>query len=246
MNLLEKIQQELKRNPGVVVVRVSETKDTKNIPPLGHWPPLALHALGNGSHWSVHEVDVHIAPVKGLYSAQELAMFMRMLVPDEKRRIEVAPHFRETELSIGWDIFYETIGFEDISLSREASLNDPALSNELGFVDGKAACSWSTRLSYERGIFVKTYPSEHIAQDMLEGRLGKDETFGTKYTKEIPISMLKIYQGIELFEQNGYGDYQKFYRLKKRLDDLQRELLKSNGHGQEEKGFFARLFGSST
>lgn len=182
-SLLKIIGEQLEKNQNVTIVRKEEEQKFERY--------IALHASKPLTQDS-HNVWYHIAPTNGLYTAGELDVFMKMLVPDLKTDTHFSPYEDERRLTISWLYFTEDIGIEKITVTEELELLDIEMANK-GRIErlenGKKTVN-TYELIHQRKIFLKTYPDAALARDMLHGRFGTDKDFGTRYLREIPKKIL--------------------------------------------------------
>ena len=149
MSKLSIVRQSLEANPNVVIVKVDDQKYFPNA----------------DGFWS-HKVDYIVAPRRGLYTADELQPFMMSLVPDGLAHSSVN-HFSQypKKLIFGTLYFDEKVGEEE----RILTLTDEELfdADIEGFTDGKI----TVKQDLQRRTWVRPYPNEAFARDVIEGRL---------------------------------------------------------------------------
>lgn len=189
VSLLNIIEKQLETNPEVIIVRKEEElKNFERYIALSAPKPLTQDS---------HLVWYHIAPTKGLYTAGELDVFMKLLVPHLKPDFHLRPYENEKKLVIRWDYFTENIGIEKITITEELELLDIEMTsngNVKGLENGKKKTVSTYELTHQRKIFLKTYPDAVLAKDMLEGKLGTLKDLDTRYLQDIPKEVLyKLY-----------------------------------------------------
>ncbi len=184
VSLLKIIERQLETNPNVTIVSKEEELKFERYIALSAPKPLTQDS---------HQVWYHVAPTNGLYTAGELDIFMKMLVPHLKPDDHSSPYEDEKRLTIRWDCFTEDIAIEKIIVAEELELLDIEMvgnGSVKGLENGKKKTVNTYELTHQRKIFLKTYPDAALAKDMIEGRFGTDKDFGTKYKQDIPKEML--------------------------------------------------------
>ena len=185
VSLLSIIEKQLKTNQNVTIVRKEEELNFRQQIALSAPKPLKQYS---------HLVWYHIAPTDGLYTAGELEVFMKMLVPDLKPNTYLSPYEDENRLTIQWRSFVENIGIERITVTEELELLDIEMASDgilSGFEDGKRKTENTYELFHQREIFLKTYPDAALAKDMLEGKVGTNRLdSGTRYQRDISKELL--------------------------------------------------------
>lgn len=152
---LAKVKRALNSNNDVVIVNVEEK----------------IHLPERDGFWS-HTVDFWVAPKKGLYTADELQNFMIKLIPDLEPSSK--DDFREDpyRITFGKLYFDEKIGEERVTTKRVITLTDEKLFDLAGgFPDGKKTIETNEVFDYKRRIWVRLYPNEKFARDVLDGKL---------------------------------------------------------------------------
>ncbi len=150
MSKLAIVRQALETNPEVVIVTVQE----RNYLP------------DRDGYWS-HTMDFFVAPTKGIYTADGLQDFMMGLIPDLKPTCTDRFWQGSESLEFGKLYFDEKIGNEQIT--RICTLADQELLNASGFMDGKRKIEETE--DYQRRTWVRLFPDQKIAADILEGKL---------------------------------------------------------------------------
>ncbi len=186
VSLLNIIEKQLETNPEVIIVRKEEEpKNFERYIALSAPKPLTQES---------HQVWYHIAPTNGLYTAGELEVFMKLLVPHLKPNFHLSPYENKKILTIGWDCFTENVGITKITVAEELELPGYENGSVEGLENGKRKTVNTYDLFHQRRIVVKTYPNAVLANDMLEGKLGTFKDWGTEYLQEIPKEVLyKLY-----------------------------------------------------
>lgn len=156
MSKLKTIEDSLKSNPEVVVVR----RDEDNLLP---------GTVYTGA-WS-HLVRFYIYPKSGLYTAHELQEFMEGLVPSLKSSTincfsEGRERVPEYFLSLGSVWYDEKIGEEMVHTNRVITITDEYLFNTDGFNDRKKIIDTEKTINLQRRICLHVYPNEDIALDI--------------------------------------------------------------------------------
>ena len=157
MSKLTVVREALESNPDVVIVDVIEQN---------YFP-------GKVGWWS-HTIDYRVAPKTGLYTADELQAFMLGLVPDLEPTTKDPFQSYLKQLDFGKLYFDETIGATvqgTLTLTDEEFLGDKDLVDRLGLVDGKTTIDKNVTEEYERRTFVKLYPNEAVARDIINHKL---------------------------------------------------------------------------
>lgn len=183
-SLLKIIEKQLETNPEVTIVRKEEELKFERYLALSAPKPLKQDS---------HDVWYHIAPTNGLYTAGELDVFMKLLVPHLKPDNHFSPYEDKNRLTIRWDCFTEDIGIEKITIAEELELLDLEMvrtGSVKGLENGKKKTSNNYELTHQRKIILKTYPDAVLAKDMLEGKFGTHKDWGTRYQQDIPKEML--------------------------------------------------------
>ena len=134
---------------------------------------------GRNGYWS-HTVDFYVAPkVGGLYTAKELQVLMKSLVPGLEPTCMDNFFDRDLEMAFGKLYFDEVIGAE--AICREIVLSDEDVFFSDGFIDGKRIINCTQELW--RRTWVNLFPNVQIATSALSGenkfRISKREL--TKY-----------------------------------------------------------------
>ncbi|MEK6809781.1 MAG: hypothetical protein AABY40_03840 [Nanoarchaeota archaeon] len=180
VSLLNIIENQLETNLNVTIIRKEEELNFQRQITLSAPKPLKQDS---------HRVWYHIAPTIGLYTADELDIFMKMLVPNLKPDHYLSPYEDKSKLAIQWQYFTENIGIEKITVAEELELFDIEMASEgsiMGLEDGKRKTVNTYELIHQRKIFIKTYPDAVLAKDMLEGKFGANKDSGTRYQRDIP------------------------------------------------------------
>jgi|SRR3989344_6426080 len=148
MSKLTVVRNSLEANPDVVIVRVNDIKYFPN----------------RDGFWS-QKVDYIVAPRKGLYTPDELQSFMMSLVPDGLVPTSV-DSFQEYGNTLRFGVLYfdEKVGKEE----RTLTLTDDELlnANIPHFGNGKKITE-----DLLRRTWVRPYPNEAFARDVVDGRL---------------------------------------------------------------------------
>lgn len=120
-------------------------------------------------------VDYWIAPKKGLYEAEKLQKFMIGLIPNLKP--DQQDNFRQDNkrgyLELGKLYFDEKIGKEKTNVERIFHVNgkDKENFNLPESVNGKQTIKKNVNEDYKRRIWVRLFPDEAFAKDILNGKL---------------------------------------------------------------------------
>ena len=190
-SLLHVIDEALKTNPLVIIVKRDDYIDFQRKISLTAPKPLDQTS---------HEVWYHVAPKEGLYTAAELSVFGNSLMPHLKREDQYSHLYEDRyHLNLSWFTFHEDIGVEKITVTEELELFDAVRDEFASFPqknieNGKGKHTKSYELTHQRRVFVKTYPDVALAQDMLSGKVGKENhNSETKYSREIPKPVLYAY-----------------------------------------------------
>lgn len=156
MNKLSIIRNALQTNPEVIII--SEKKE---------------NYLPNTAPWSnfCQTVDFYVAPKNGLYTAIELQQFMMGLIPDLKQTQKDDFRHDDDTLNLGKLYFDEKVGEQRSITKRILTVTDEDLLNLAGFVNGEQTINHDVTEDYARRTWVRPFPNEAYAQDVLNGRL---------------------------------------------------------------------------
>ncbi len=191
VSLLNIIEKQLETNPEVIIVRKEEEpKNFERYIALSAPKPLTQDS---------HQVWYHIAPTNGLYTAGELDVFMKLLVPNLKPSSHLPPSEDKDTLTIRWDCFTENVGITKITVAEELELPGYENGSVEGLENGKKKTLKTYELTHQRRIFVKAYPDAVLANDMLEGKLGTLKDGDIRYLQDIPKEAL-----YKLYVQNNH------------------------------------------
>ena len=160
MSKLKIVRQALETNPDVVLVNADER-----------------NYLPGRSGFFCHTVDYWVAPKNGLYTADELQAFMMELVPNLEPtcKDDFRQYSKNGDLGFGKLYFDEKVGQGRRITKRILTLTDEELLNVAGFVDGKQTIDKDVTEEYTRRIWVKPFPNEAFARDILDGKLKYSE-----------------------------------------------------------------------
>ncbi len=198
---LKIITRSLETDPNVVVLPFRE--DNAN-----ELRKYFTEGLGGGNKFSSyvlsqpgqgHEVVIHVAPKRGLYTGAELQKFMDGIIPQLKpsevnrfsQDIENSPEYF---LSVASFNFRETHGREKVTLRRVCELYDDVFKNDFNFKNGKKTVEEEKTLVYERVIRVRIFPNEEIGKNALKKYCDslKDETRGKDLGAILYVSLAEI------------------------------------------------------
>jgi hypothetical protein len=173
MTKLEIVRHALETNPKVVILSMHE----ENYLPNRH------------GYWS-HTLDYWAAPKKGIYTAKKLQDFMTGLIPGLQPTC--ADEFRQSSQSLEFGKLYfdEQIGSEQIT--RICTLTDPLMFHSQGFEEGKRTIIENQE--YMRRTWVRLFPDQEIAKDILEGKLDGEYHISMAHLKEYQPSLLQCIQ----------------------------------------------------
>jgi hypothetical protein len=179
MSKLSIVRQALETNPEVIIVSSEE-----------------INYLPDRNGFFCHTMDYWVAPKNGLYTAEELQAFMMRLVPNLEPtcKDDFLQYEKSGNLELGKLYFDEDVGQEKVT--RVCTLTDEQLLNVSGFVKGQRTIE-ETR-SYERRTWVRPFPNEAFARDVLDGKLENSE-YGARQ------SDLKRYQSQQSLLQRILG-----------------------------------------
>lgn len=152
---LAKVKQALNGNDDVVIVNAEEK----------------IYLPERNGAWS-HTVAFWVAPKRGLYTADELQNFMMKLIPNLEPSSK--DDFKEDpyKITFGRLYFDEKIGEERVTTKRVITLTDKHLFDvACGFPGGKKTIETDEVFDYRRRVWVRLYPNERFARDVLDGKL---------------------------------------------------------------------------
>jgi hypothetical protein len=123
-------------------------------------------------------MDYWVAPKDGLYTAEELQDFMMGLVPEGLQptcKDDFRQYDKNSYLSFGKLYFDEKVGEERRITKRILTLTDEELLNVAGFVKGEQTIDKDVTQEYTRRTWVRPFPNESFARDVLDGKLEYSE-----------------------------------------------------------------------
>jgi hypothetical protein len=121
-------------------------------------------------------VEIHIAPKKGIYSAEGLNEFMNkllLLVPDVEEPKFIYEFSQDADtMDFGNLIFEEKIAEEEQIVKRVITLTDKTLSGTKGFTNDIKIINAFKKRDLMRNIQINVYPDEDIATQSMEAKSG--------------------------------------------------------------------------
>lgn len=156
MSKLSIVRQALETNPEVIIVDSQER-----------------NYLPERSGFFCHTLDYWVAPKNGLYTAEELQGFMMGLVPNLKptQQDDFRQYDKNSDLAFGKLYFDEKVGEGRRITKRILTLTDEELLNVAGFVNGEQTIDKDVTEEYTRRTWVRPFPNEAFARDVLDGKL---------------------------------------------------------------------------
>ena len=156
MSKLSVVRETLEKNPGVVIVHTDKKV-----------------YLPDKNGFFCHTIDYWVAPKDGLYTAKELQRFMLGLIPNlpPTSKDDFVQWKKDGELQFGKLYFDEKVGEERTITKRILVLTDEELLDANRFVGGKLIIDKDVTEDYVRRTWVRPFPNEAFAMDVLNGKL---------------------------------------------------------------------------
>lgn len=189
MSKLQIVKQALESNPNVVIVNVDEQ-----------------NYLPDRNGYFSHTLDYWVAPRRALYTAPELQTFMTGLIPNlvSTQMDSFHQYDKESDLSFGVLYFDEKIGEERTITRRVITLDEKDLLRTMerytpksdetvtrDVLSGKQTIEKDVREDYLRRTWVRLFPSQEIARDILSEKLDSEFSISPKNLRKYQPSPLQ-------------------------------------------------------
>lgn len=186
MSKFETVKKALETNPEVILVNM----DLKNYFP-------------ERDGYFTQTADIYVAPKQGLFTGDELQEFMEGLIPGLKPTSVDRFHQYNDSLDFGKLYFDEKIGEERVVIKRTHTMTDPEFTSTFDVKDnglenvyglneqGILVIDTDKTEAHERRTWVRPFPTEKFAKDVLEGKIRSEYRTDLKELKNYQLNIIQ-------------------------------------------------------